>query len=141
MGFHNDRRTGGKMPAKTALTVTFIIKQALIFRVQNDIQRLLSSRPARLAIEFLARPSSLTAVNIRSTKTSSNVEAICMVMGNTVAVPLRPTPWRASLHQCHSGIPSRGIAGDESLINDAFSSRVRRESRSSARSSNESDGF
>ena len=59
--------------------------------------------------------------------------------GKTVAVPFLPTPWRASLHQSKGGIPSRSIAGDEFIMRLTFSSSVRREQRSSARSRKLSD--
>ena len=53
--------------------------------------------------------------------------------GNTVAVPARATPCKASFHQSYSGICSRGIARDGFTSCDAFSSSVIRETRSSTR--------
>ena len=55
--------------------------------------------------------------------------------GNTVAAPLRATPCRASLHQLYALMPRAGTAADEFMDRDVFSSRVRRETRSFARSS------
>ena len=90
---------------------------------------------------FLARASSLAMLNARRTSASSHDAAMPMVMGNTVAVPLRATPCSVSFHHWKAGMPSRSMAGDTSIMIFAFSSSVSRWQRSRARSSLESAGF
>ena len=64
-----------------------------------------------------------------------------MQEGKVVLSPLRPTPCRASLHQSNCGMPSLGMAGELFIISAAFSSRVRRPSKSSTRCSTGNAGF
>ena len=58
-----------------------------------------------------------------------------MVMGNTVAKPLRPTPCSASFHHSNRGTPNRSMAGEPFIISFAFSSSVSRFIKSSTRCS------
>jgi len=63
-----------------------------------------------------------------------------MGSGKTVTLSLLAYPCRASLHQLKGRIPNLGMAWLWSHIKAAFSSRLRRPIRSSARCSNGSLG-
>ncbi len=69
------------------------------------------------------------------------VAAKPMACGKTVATPWRATPCRHSFHQLYAGTPNRSTAGVSCNIWAAFSSRVRRETRSRTRVEMESSGF
>ena len=86
---------------------------------------------------YFTRASSLAAVKTSSIRRSSKLDAMPIGCGNTVALPLRAMPCRASLHQLYCLMPRRGMAGLACIVREAFSSRVRRLSRSAARRSGE----
>lgn len=109
-------------------------RKMLIVGVQKDNPLYLATVPFFLASAFLARASSLTAVNTLLISESLNDAAIPMQEGKTVARPFLPTPCRASLHQSNDGMPNRSMAGELFIIRLTFSSNVRREHMSFARS-------
>ena len=63
-------------------------------------------------------------MNTSNTNESSNVAAIPIGCGNTVARPARPTPWSASFHQLYFLMPNLSIGADASIIRAIFSSAV-----------------
>src|SRR4030095_4438764 len=81
---------------------------------------------------YLARTSSEVASKILYTSESLNEAAMPTGSGKTVTLSLLARPCRASLHQLNFFIPSRGMAGDWSNNNEAFSSSVKRAIRSLA---------
>ena len=70
----------------------------------------------------------------------SQVAAMPIACGKTVANPARATPCRASLHQSYSVIPSRWMAGAWFCICPIFSFSVIRETRSLTRALSGSAG-
>ena len=82
--------------------------------------------------------SSLTTVKTSSRSSVSKDAAIEIGIGNTVAFPCLPTPWRASFHQLYFLMPSLSTAGDSNMRRGTFSSIVRRLTRSSALSRGDS---
>ncbi len=70
----------------------------------------------------------------------SQVAAMPIACGKTVANPARATPCRASLHQSYSVIPNRWMAGAWFCICPIFSFSVIRETRSLTRALSGSAG-
>src|SRR6201986_2028864 len=91
--------------------------------------------------EYLARNSVLITSGTSWINGASKVAARPIACGNTVAIPARATPCRPSFHQLYSGTPRRGIAGAVWPTCAAFSSSVRRETKSFTRCSVGSFGF
>ena len=88
----------------------------------------------------MARASSEMTTAISWTSGASNVAAIPIACGKTVATPARATPWSASFHHSYRGTPRRGIAAAWFVSWETFSSTVMRETRSRARASKERPG-
>src|SRR5436190_9531171 len=114
----------------------------LMFGVQTErLRKRLLSCPLCIAWLYLALVSSDTALKILNTNASSKEAAIAIGSGKTVTLSLLARPCKASLHQLNFFMPKRGMAGDWSCINKAFSSNVNREIKSFARSSELKFGF
>ena len=103
-----------------------------MFGVQKERPAYWYTLPFSAAWRFLTRASSETAVKTVSIFSTSNEAAIPMGCGNTVALPLRATPCRASLHQLYALMPSLSTAGELYWTSPAFSSSESLESRSLA---------
>src|SRR6185437_9951871 len=113
-----------------------------MFGVHTErLRKRLFSCPFLMASLYLALTSSDTALNTTCTRLSLKEAAIPIGSGKTVTSPLLARPCSASLHQLKFLMPRRGIAGDWSSINEAFSSNVNRPIKSFARSAEVRLGF
>src|SRR5665647_2322753 len=114
----------------------------LTLGVQTErLRNRLFSCPFCFASLYLARVSSEVALKTRYTNWSSNEAAIPTGSGKTVTLPLFARPCNASLHQLNFLMPMRGMASDMSHIKVAFSSKVKRDIKSLALSSELKLGF